>query len=331
MPRNIDMTFYNTATWGCELEGTFATRCQCARVIAKYFNTSYQHEVGSYDKYLINTSYGVWTVMRDSSVTPLKKRNGVAVSASDEYRVEIVTPPLVGAPAIPMFQEVVRALRKQVGFAPCVTAGCHIHIGLQSLPEQKKPLTIINVFNELHSKQDLLLDSLGITTASVRYGYCRKIPTALVKEFQSVKRSKKDNLKLSDVADAYYSVLGDRRQMYTRYPSARYFICNATRCLLPDSRYFLNTIEFRVFNSTNHAGQLKSYIQFCLLLVQYASSISKSSYKVTEVREGESRCYKWRCFLLKLNVIGDEFKTMRHFFLDKFGNESRAWRRGDSL
>lgn len=325
MQRDVDMTFYNTANWGCELEGTGATRATCAKVIAKYFGVTYTHPSRTnYDKYYIATpSNGTWVVMRDSSVTPLKKENGRIVSAADEYRVEIVTPVMHGAPDIEVFQEVIRCLRKQAGFFPCSTAGFHVHIEIKGM----RPTAIINIFNELHSKQKLLMKALNLSTTSPRYSYCKMIPTELVQNLKRVRRKKGPNLTLNDIADVYYPIMGNgNSERHSRYPQARYYICNVTRGLVTDSLYYLGTIEFRLFNAENHAGKLKSYIQFCLLLCQYCSQISKSSYKETLVDSIESEKYKFRCFLLKLNCIGDEFKTMRKFFLQEFGEQSSAWR-----
>lgn len=325
VPRDVDMTFYNTANWGCELEGTGATREKCARVIASHFGVNVTRPADRhYDKYIIATpNNGTWTVMRDASVTPQKKVNGRICSADDTYRVEIVTPVMHGAKDIEVFQEVVRQLRKEAGFFPCSTAGCHIHIEIKNLP----PTAIINIFNELYSKQKLLLKALKLDIHSARYSYCQMIPLELVEELHKLRRRKRNNVTFSDIADVYYPIMGDGDcDRHVRYPRARYYICNATRGLVINSLYYLGTIEFRMFNAENHAGKLKSYIQFCLLLCQYCSQISKSSYKEMIVDDDESTKYKFRCFLLKLNCIGDEFKTMRHFLLEQFGNQDSAWR-----
>lgn len=328
MPRDVDMNFYNTAKWGCELEGTGCTRATAARVIANYFGTAYSHLSDNYDRYTVCSPYGVWTVMRDSSVKPYRKEHGVLISAPDTYSVEVVTPPMYGASGIPVFQEIIRLLRKK-GFFACETAGCHIHVEVKDL----KPEVIINIFNLMYSKQKMLMHALGLSSDSSRYRYCRAIPTALVTSFRRLKRSTNRDVTLEEIAKVYYTVMGNTsnfaRESTCRYPDSRYYICNATRCLNPNSQWYLGTIEFRLFNSDNHAGKIKSYIQFCLLLVQYAASISKSSFKETTVEDFESEKYKFRCFLLKLNCIGDEFKTMRKFFLENFGNQSAAWRRED--
>ena len=49
------------------------------------------------------------------------------------------------------------------------------------------------------------------------------------------------------------------------------------------------------------------------------------------ILEEESEKYKLRCFLLKLGAISDEFKTLRLFWLERFNNQSSAWRRGQRM
>ena len=56
------------------------------------------------------------------------------------------------------------------------------------------------------------------------------------------------------------------------------------------------TIEFRLFNSTTHAGKIKTYIQLCLAI--------------------SAQKYTFRTWLLRLGMIGDEFKTARKFLLE---------------
>lgn len=61
-----------------------------------------------------------------------------------------------------------------------------------------------------------------------------------------------------------------------KFMSDHYIVGDSYRCVWANSRYHgLNlhsvfskgTIEFRMFNSTLHAGEVKSYIQLCLLII----------------------------------------------------------------
>ena len=316
----LNRDIYENLTWGLELEMTGNSRLRAAEVLADFFGRSYVHEGTHYDKYSVTDSEGrKWTVMSDASITPLQKRNGRVVSAPDSHKVEFVSPPLL-AKDIEMYQEIVRKLRK-AGFFESESCGVHIHVGIKDLP----PTTIVHILNQIHSKQDLIYKALGVPMGySSRYRYCQKIPTSLVETLK-----KKKAKTLSQIADVWYSTIGDSSQRYTRYPSSRYYIINMTRGLLPSSQYYYGTAEVRCFCSSLHAGKLKSYIQFCLMLVSYCATLTKSSYKPVVVNEGESEAYKFRVWLLKLGCIGPEFKTMRIHLLDRFGSQSKAFRRGD--
>lgn len=319
----MDMTLYrDKLTWGCELEMTGRTRLEVTQVIATHFGTSYTHEGGGYDKYLIPSPMGTWTVARDSSIIPLKKRGSQIVGADDYYKVEVVTPVLKGGKAIDGFQEVIRKVAKSGAFASD-TCGCHVHVGIDGMKVQ----TIINILNQIHSKQNILFHALGIKSSDQRYRYCAAIPTSLV---ETIKKKKPKTL--SELADIWYGILDPYGDRNARYNGSRYRIVNLSRGLL-HNRWYLGTCEFRCFSTPPrlHCGMLRSYISFCLLLVQYANSVKRSSYKVTEVSAEESEKYKLRCFLLKLGAISDEFKTLRLFWLERFGNQSSAWRRGQRM
>lgn len=320
----LDRNLYNSLLWGAEMECSGESRKRAAEVLAEFFGTNYVHEGTHYDKYSVIDSEGrKWTIMSDASIIPIQKRGNRIVSAPDTHKVEFVSPPLY-AKDIPMYQEIIRKLRKAGFMASEGSTGVHVHVCIKDLP----PKTIINVINNVYSKQDLLLKALNVNPSmSGRYRYCKKLPTELVENLK--KRKPKT---LSEIADVWYNTLDDSSSArYSRYPQSRYHIINCTRGLVPDSNYYYGTIEIRAFNTPKllHAGVLRSYIEFSLLLITRAATQSRSSYKKTEVLPNESSCYKFRCWLLHLSAIGPEFATLRHHLLDNFGNQSKAWRRGD--
>ena len=82
------------------------------------------------------------------------------------------------------------------------------------------------------------------------------------------------------------------------------------------------TIEFRLFNSTLHAGEVKSYIQLCLA-ISHQALIQKSASHIRTQSSNEK--YTFRTWLLRLGLIGDEFKTARtHLLKNLDGNI--AWK-----
>jgi hypothetical protein len=82
------------------------------------------------------------------------------------------------------------------------------------------------------------------------------------------------------------------------------------------------TVEFRCFNGTTHAGEIKAYIQFCLAVSHAALTQRSATYSPVTTDNAK---YTFRCWLLRLGLIGDEFKTARlHLMKHLEGNS--AWR-----
>lgn len=79
--------------FGIEVEMTGITREKAATIIAETFGTIPSCPSSSCYKTRTITDQKdrKWKIMRDSSITPIKNDNGNA--STDEYKVELVTPP----------------------------------------------------------------------------------------------------------------------------------------------------------------------------------------------------------------------------------------------
>ena len=103
-----------------------------------------------------------------------------------------------------------------------------------------------------------------------------------------------------------------------------------TDITLHDSVNRKTHLSFRAFppldithnRSTTHAGEIKAYIQFCLAVSHQALTQKKASARRT-VTDNEK--YAFRCWMLRLGLSGDEFKTCRLHFLKHLEGNS-AWR-----
>ena len=73
------------------------------------------------------------------------------------------------------------------------------------------------------------------------------------------------------------------------------------------------TVEFRAFNGDLHAGKIKAYVQFCLAMT--AQALNQRSASPTKTQSTNEK-YTFRVWLLRLGMIGDEFKTARKHLLD---------------
>ena len=100
------------------------------------------------------------------------------------------------------------------------------------------------------------------------------------------------------------------------YDESRYHALNL------HSVFSKGTIEFRLFNSTLHAGEVKSYIQLCLA-ISHQALVQKSASRARTTSENEK--YTFRTWLLRLGMIGDEFKTARHHLLKRLDGNI-AWK-----
>ena len=77
-----------------------------------------------------------------------------------------------------------------------------------------------------------------------------------------------------------------------------------------------------MFNSTLHAGEVKSYIQLCLAISHQALTQKCASRNRTQ---SENEKYTFRTWLLRLGLIGDEFKTARQHLLKNLDGNI-AWK-----
>ena len=288
-----------TQTFGIEIEMTGITRETAARTIADFFGTEERYKGGSYDSWEAKDTAGrTWKIMYDGSIRSQRREFGGRSAANSEYKVEVVSP-ILHYEDIETLQELVRTIRHRGAFVN-TSCGIHIHIGA----ERFTPQTLRNIVNIIASKEDILYRALQIDPA--RMQYCKKTNTELIRTINKKKPQTMTELKrIWYVEDPYGT---DHHYNQTRYHGLN---LHAT--------FTKGTVEFRLFNSTLHAGEIKAYIQFCLAVTNQALTQSKASAKRT-VTDNEK--YAFRCWMLRLGLSGDEFKTCRHHFLKNLEGNS---------
>ena len=291
-----------TQRFGIEIEMTGITREKAAEAIAEYFGTE-SFYIGTYYK-----TYGAkdrqgrtWKATFDSSIIAQKKSGGRTVRAADEYKCEVVSPILTYEDMADL-QEIIRQLRHKGAF---VNSQCGIHIHVDA--SRYTPQTLRNLVNIIASKEDILYKALRIDPARLRW--CQKTNEKLIKAINRRKPQTMEALK-----DIWYA--GSTRGRDEHYNDTRYHGLNL------HSTFTKGTVEFRLFNSTTHAGEIKAYIQFCLAVSHQALTQKKASARKT-VTDNEK--YAFRCWMLRLGLSGDEFKTCRLHFLKHLEGNS-AWR-----
>ncbi len=291
-----------TQRFGIEIEMTGITREKAAKVIAEYFGTESFYIGTYYETYGAKDRQGrTWKATYDSSIIAQKKERGRTVSANENYKCEIVSPILTYEDMADL-QEVVRQLRHSGAF---VNNQCGIHIHVDA--SRYTPQTLRNLVNIIASKEDILYKALQIDPARLRW--CKKTNERLL---ETINRKKPETMEA--LKDIWYA--GSSRGRNEHYNDTRYHGLNL------HSTFTKGTVEFRLFNSTTHAGEIKAYIQFCLAVSHQALTQKKASARKT-VTDNEK--YAFRCWMLRLGLSGDEFKTCRLHFLKHLEGNS-AWR-----
>lgn len=293
-----------TQNFGIEIELTGITRAVAAQVIAEYFSTRSEYVGGSYQTYEAFDRKGRrWKCMYDSSIRAEKKTGSRKASAGTEYKCEVVSP-ILSYEDIEDLQEIVRQLRHKGAIA---NDSCGIHIHVDASKHSAK--TLKNLINITFQKEDLLYKALAINPN--RADYCKKVNAKLLKDINEKKPATMEQL-----ADIWY---GEGTSSYERnrhYNNTRYHGVNL------HATFTKGTVEFRLFNSTTHAGEIKAYIQFCLAVSHQALSQKSARARKTET---DNEKYTFRCWMLRLGLNGDEFKTCRLHFLKHLTGNS-AWR-----
>lgn len=282
-------------TFGIEIEMNHITREKAAKVIAKHFGTrASASESNCYHTRRVPTGDGrEWKVMRDSSI-----------AGPEEEKTEVISP-ICRWEDIETVQEIVRKLR-DAGAKADPSCGIHVHIGLGN----HTPATLRNLVNIVNAKEDLLTMALGISPAR-RERWCQPVDSEFLCR---VNRSKPQTME--QFAEEWYLDEHWQRRASYHYDRSRYHLLNL------HSVFQKGTIEFRAFNSTLHAGEVKSYIQLCMA-ISYQALKSKSASPVRPVTDNPK--YTFRCWLLRLGFIGDEFKTARMHLTKRLPGDS-AWR-----
>ena len=295
------------AKFGIEIEFTGITRTKAAEIMANHFASSFTSDGGFYDKKTVVDNVGrKWTVMYDGSIKPLKKVDGVKTHASDLYKCELVTPVLTYREDIETLQELIRKLRKGGAFVDEGSCGIHIHLN----GADHTPRSIRNFINIIASKNDLLYKSLQIDEARTKW--CKKMDKQLVETM-----NKKKPATFSQIENIWYAGFCESRN--THYHKSRYHFLN-----LHSFFHGNHTVELRGFNSTLHAGKIRSYIVLALALNHQALTQQKAS---TKKNQTENEKFAMRTYLNRIGLVGDEFKNCREH-LCKHLNGSAAWRNG---
>lgn len=296
--------------FGVEIEFTGITRYKASTIIAKQLGC----RVGSadsapyYTRIMVDAFGRKWKVMRDSSINPS--------NPSDEYRVEFVTPPL-NYDDIELLQKIVRALREAGAKA---NNSCGIHIHVDGANHNAKSLRRLVKF--FAHRQNLVYEGLEIAPSRANC-WCCKTPMTLIDKMAEKKDITRDEMEAIWYSSAnttqyngtYHGGIDHRHYNHTRYHG-----------LNLHSFFSKGTVEFRLFNSTLHAGKIKAYIQFCLAVSAWAiESKDACNFRSLADKDKEERADLFnRILRRRFKLVGDEFTTCRLHMMAGFKDANLA-------
>lgn len=283
--------------FGVEVEMTGITREKAARLVAGVLGTTPSHPESNcyHTRTIADQTARKWKIMRDSSITPI--RNDDTIEPLDEYRVEFVTPPL-NYSDIELLQNIIRKLREN-GAKAHSSCGIHIHVD----GANHTAVSLRRLVNFMTARQDLIYEALQI--GDRESNWCHKLNKTLLdamKKDKNLTKEKAEEIWYSRANDGYCGGID-----HQHYNSTRYHGVNL------HSFFTKGTVEFRLFNSTLHAGKIKAYIQFCLAVSAWAiTSQEKIVFRSMEGYSPEQKVTIMRNILThRLGLYGDEFKTCR--------------------
>ena len=282
--------------WGIEIETVKIERRKAAEAVQSVVGGTITHEGGAYDCYSVTDLRGrKWKVVRDSSLH----------TVPSHLQSEVVSP-VMTFEDIPQLQEVIRALRKAK--AKCHTC-CGIHIHVESAPFSAKKLA--NLAKMVYKNEELFIHALGIRESRLA-NYTRRMDEGFIQRL--------DRQKPKTMEELNRALYGRHNAHPTHYEHERYHILNL------HNAFYANTVEFRAFESTLHAGKIKSYLFLSLALAAKALNSKAASSRKKDFNPASAK-YDFRVILLSLGFIGDTFKNARKHLLANMPGDS-AWKNG---
>ena len=283
--------------FGVEVEMTGITREKAARLVAEVLGTTPSHPESNcyHTRTIADQAARKWKIMRDSSIEAI--RNDDTSEPLDEYRVEFVTPPL-NYSDIELLQNIIRKLREN-GAKAHSSCGIHIHVD----GANHTAVSLRRLVNFMTARQDLIYEALQI--GDRESNWCHKLNKTLLdamKKDKNLTKEKAEEIWYSRANDGYCGGIDHQHYNATRYHGVNLH-----------SFFTKGTVEFRLFNSTLHAGKIKAYIQFCLAVSAWAiTSQEKIVFRSMDGYTPEQKVTIMRNILThRLGLYGDEFKTCR--------------------
>ena len=293
--------------FGCEIEMTGLTRQKAAEAVASLFGTMARqtHESRIYDPWEVIDNEGKkWRFVYDGSIRGSQRTGRQQVTNGDgTYKVEMNSPKLEYS-EMGKLQEVVRALR-HAGAVVNPSCGMHVHVDAS----QHTPQSLKNALSIMYSKEDILFKALNVNESRVER-WCQKVREPMLEKIRKLPT----NTTMDRLRQEWYE---GSDGSYEHYNWTRYYALNL------HSVFYRGTLEWRCFESTLHAGKVRANITLALAISAQAINQSRTVMRKTEISENPA--FTFRTFLLRLGLIGPEYKNVREHLLSNLPGD-RAWR-----
>ena len=305
----------NDYNFGAEVEMNHITRQNAAKLAAEFFGT------GRYENTAFRNGYQTWSSW-DQQGREWKFSRDCSILGPDDEKCECISPVLEWAD-LPTLQEVLRQLRHAGAISnPQVGAGVHIHVSRKG---GFKPYEIKNLVNVMAAHEEQIGKAIRIDEGRTGH-YCKTVDPDFLELMH--RRNPKT---MAALENCWYEGNHANYGRNQRYNESRYRMLN-----LHSLFHGHGTVEFRQFQFSNpytdkdgnqkkggiHAGEIKSYIQLCIAMCELAHEIKYASPKP---QQEENPKYAFRCWMLRLGFIGDEFETAREILLRNLEGNC-AWR-----
>jgi hypothetical protein len=218
---------------------------------------------------------------------------------------EIVSP-ILAYEDLDILHAVVRAVQL-AGARADYSTGIHVHVDGSLFNVQ----ALLNLVNFVHKQERLLEHALRITDRRLGQ-YCKPINAEFMRRLATRKPTT-----MAQLNQAWY---GRRTNRPDRRDASRYHGLNL------NSLFYRSTIEFRYFNGSVNPNEVRAYVHLVLALAANALGSKTASSKRRDFNPATAK-YDFRVVLLRLGLIGAEFRTTRQE-LTKHLAGSAAWKGG---
>ena len=281
---------------------TGLTRRQAAEALGALFGTQFRYLGGTYKAYEVpDREEKVWKIVYDSSIRPVRPER--SRYPEDEYKVEMNSPKLEYS-EMGKLQEVVRTLRR-AGAVVNSSCGMHVHVDAS----KHTPQSLKNALSIMYSKEDILFKALKVNEHRVER-WCKKVREPMLEKIRKLPA----DTTMERLKQEWYD---GQDGSYQHYNWTRYYALNL------HSVFYRGTLEWRCFESTLHAGKVRANITLALAISAQAINQKRTVMRKTEISENPA--FTFRTFLLRLGLIGPEYKNVREHLLSNLPGD-RAWR-----